>query len=121
MNFINALNSEKKGETENETHSKPEETRSNHKQERQRSNHSRQECYRNRFITHEDTGFGPPMEQKKWCKEYSAEIDFHFRTLIKSIKKHFPKKKINIVKAYKNFKNLCYESSSIKDDFDFIA
>jgi hypothetical protein len=72
------------------------------------------------FVTHEDTGLGVPMNKEKWCQEYSTDIDCHFRTLIKMIKKHFPKNKINIVQVYKNFKNLCYESSSIKDDFDFV-
>ena len=80
----------------------------------------KRECYRSMFITHEDTGLGIPMNKEKWCQEYSTDIDCHFRTLIKMIKKHFPKNKINIVQVYKNFKNLCYESSSIKDDFDFV-
>ena len=76
---------------------------------------SRPDNYSNYFITNEDIRYGAPMDQAEWCKEYSGDIDNHFRTLINTTKKYFPSKKLNIVKAYKNFKNLCYESSSIDD------
>ena len=75
----------------------------------------RPDNYSNYFITNEDTRYGAPMDEGEWCKEYSGDIDNHFRTLIKTTKKYFPSKKLNIVTAYKNFKNLCYESSSIED------
>lgn len=67
------------------------------------------------FITHEDLRNGTEISAEEWCRLYSADIDYNFRILMKTTKKHFPSKKINIVKAYKNFKNLCYESSSIND------
>ena len=130
MNFMNALKSKKNTNDEEKTPNigplafgprsgrRPEpepEAEADGKREELEIQVSRPDNYSNYFITNEDTRYGAPMDEGEWCKEYSGDIDNHFRTLVKTTKKYFPSKKLNIVTAYKNFKNLCYESSSIED------
>jgi len=113
---MNALKSKKNTSDEEKTPGRPEAEADGKREELEVSEIPiRPDNYSNYFITNEDTRYGAPMDEGEWCKEYSGDIDNHFRTLIKTTKKYFPSKKLNIVIAYKNFKNLCYESSSIED------
>lgn len=69
--------------------------------------------YASRMITLEDSpGYGPYTHPTDWIEEHGADVNAHFMTLTRILRKHFPDKSFDEKKMYRHFQRLAFTYSS---------